>query len=91
MSDAGNARVVGTIATVKTMDVSKRAGVVNLKSYLDVDVESVEPAELRERLGARASLVTDGEVELAVGTRVEVETHVGSSPGRLPVYRLVAR
>jgi len=91
VTQAGNARLIGTIASLRVMDVSKRAGVENLKSYLDVEVESVDPAELRDRIGARAALVTDGEVALAVGTRVEIETHVGAAgPNRLPIYRMAS-
>lgn len=82
-------RVVGTIASLQVMDVSKRAGVENLKSYIDLEIEAVEPPAIREQLAERARLVRDGKLELAIGARVEVETYIdAASAGPLPIYRI---
>jgi hypothetical protein len=84
-------RVTGTIASLRIMDVSKRAGVENMKSYVQLQVETVDPAEMQGKLAARAEFVTDGELAFPVGARVELETHVdAASIGRLPIYRIAA-
>jgi hypothetical protein len=89
MSDPTKVRIIGTIASLRVMDVSKRAGVENLKSYVELDVETVDPPTLGDRLAGRARLVKDGTLEHEVGSRVEIETlseAAGVSP--LPIHRI---
>ena len=66
-------KVTGTIKDVRTEDVSKRAGVPNLYSYVTIAVERVEPAGEREKLRAEVEVVQSGKVEFAVGAKVQVE------------------
>lgn len=89
MSDKPTVRVIGTIASLRVMDVSKRAGVKNLKSYVELEIETIEPAALRDRLARRIQLIKDGELEIAAGSRVEVETDTDAAGiGPLPIYRI---
>ncbi len=93
MSDAevaGAIRVTGTVAALEIMDVSKRAGVELLKSYLTLDVVRVEPAAAGDPIGGRCDFVTDGELQLVVGAWVEVATvRIATPIGPRPIYGLV--
>lgn len=96
--DAGNATstdkaapmvtITGTVQRCEVRDISKRAGVENLRSYVTLAVEQTDPPDLKSRLGPAVELVGAApfdRLSLAAGTQVTISTHYDAAAPMAPL------
>jgi len=80
-------KITGVVSAVRVDDLSKRAGVQNLYTYLSLTVERAEPA-LQWELGTTEQFIAAEQLDVAVGDRVEITTYDDGSPSASRRFRV---
>ena len=92
-AQADMVRVTGVVQSLDIEDVSKRAGVENLRAHLQLQVEATDPPDARGLFPAEQQFIGAGKfgkLQLKVGERVQVTTNrpPHANPGPLSIYDL---